>query len=194
MTSFVLSTTNPHKVEEMRAFFTGLDVRVRPRPEGMVDVEETSDTLEGNALLKARAMSATGVAAVADDTGLFVDALEGRPGVRSARYAGPAASDADNVAKLLRELAPFAPDRRGAHFRTVIAVSFPDGRFFTVEGVLEGVIAMSPRGQHGFGYDPVFIARDTSGRSLAELTIEEKNAVSHRGRALRELESKLREE
>ena len=194
MTTFVLSTTNPHKVEEMRAFFSALDVRVRPRPEDMPDVEETSNTLEGNALLKARAMSATGVTAVADDTGLFVDALEGRPGVRSARYAGPAASDADNVAKLLRELEPFAHDRRGACFRTVIAVSFPDGRFFLVDGVLEGAIAMSPRGLYGFGYDPVFLARDTPGRTLAELTLDEKNAVSHRGRALRELADKLRSE
>lgn len=195
MTAFVLATTNLHKVEEMEAFFAGFDVQLRARPMNVLDVEETSDTLEGNALLKAKALSeATGDAAVADDTGLFVDALGGRPGVFSARYAGAGATDADNVAKLLGELAQLSDDRRGAYFRTVIAISYPNGDFFTVDGVLDGVIASSPRGGRGFGYDPVFVPRETSGRTLAELTLTEKNAISHRGRALRALAMKLRGE
>ena len=192
MTAFVLATTNPHKVEEMKAFFAGLDVQLRDRPTSFADVAETSDTLEGNALLKAKAISeATGDAAVADDTGLFVDALGGRPGVLSARYAGAGATDADNVAKLLGELSQLSDERRGARFRTVIAISYPSGDFFTVEGVMDGVIASSPRGGGGFGYDPVFLPWDTPGRTLAELTLTEKNAVSHRGRALRALAIKL---
>ena len=192
MTSFVLATANPHKAQEMRDILTSLGFDVLARPDDAPDVEETSETLEGNALLKARALSvATGAAAVADDTGLFVDALEGRPGVYSARYAGHGASYADNVQKLLVELDGVRDGHRDARFRSVIAVVYPDGRTFTVEGVLEGSIIQSPRGSEGFGYDPVFVPTGAMGRTLAELTPTQKNELSHRGRALRALAEKL---
>jgi XTP/dITP diphosphohydrolase len=192
VTTFVLATANAHKAEELRAVLGELDVRLLARPSGVGDVDETEDTLEGNALLKARALvNATGLAALADDTGLFVDALGGRPGVHSARYAGETATDEDNVAKLLGELSGESSDKRTARFRTVIAVAYPGGESFCVEGVLEGVIAESPRGDGGFGYDPVFIPRDSDGMTLAELSSAQKNAISHRGNALRSLAAAL---
>jgi XTP/dITP diphosphohydrolase len=187
----VLATANPHKAEEMTAVLREAGFTVRPRPEGVEEVDETADTLEANALLKAQALAAaTGSAAVADDTGLFVDALGGRPGVHSARYAGPGATYADNVAKLLEDLAGVAAPRR-AHFRTVIALAYPDGRSLTVEGVLDGQILTAARGEGGFGYDPVFEADETPGRTLAELSAQEKNRISHRGRALGALAARL---
>ncbi len=184
MTRVVLATANPHKAVEMTAVLADAGFEVVARPVDVADVDETADTLEGNALLKATALAqATGDAAVADDTGLFVDALGGRPGVYSARYAGPRATYDENVARLLGELADSATPRR-ARFRTVIALVDPDGRALVAEGVLEGQIVTAPRGGHGFGYDPVFEADDTPGRTLAELEPEEKNRLSHRGRAL----------
>ena len=190
MRAFVLATANPHKTEEMSAVLSGLDIEVIARPGHVGEIDETEDTLEGNALLKARALvEATGRAAIADDTGLFVDALEGRPGVFSARYAGESATYAENVDKLLAELSE-VEDRR-AHFRTVIALVAPDGDELVVEGVLDGVITREPRGENGFGYDPVFAPDDTPGRTLAELTSGEKNVLSHRARALRALAEKL---
>ena len=195
MTTFVLATANPHKAQEMRDILTALGFDVLARPEDAPDVDETSETLEGNALLKAQALaSATGEPALADDTGLFVDALDGRPGVYSARYAGRSASDADNDEKLLAELDGVPDTMRVARFRSVIAVAYPDGGSFTVEGLLEGSIAKSPRGSEGFGYDPVFVPAGVSGRTLAELTAEQKNELSHRGRALRALAEKLTSE
>lgn len=195
MTTFVLATANPHKAEEMRDILTALGFDVRARPENAPDVDETSETLEGNALLKAHALALlTGEPALADDTGLFVDALDGRPGVHSARYAGSGASYADNVEKLLGELDGVPDTMRVARFRSVIAVAYPDGGSFTVEGLLEGSIAKSPRGSEGFGYDPVFVPAGASGRTLAELTPEQKNELSHRGRALRALAEKLTSE
>jgi XTP/dITP diphosphohydrolase len=195
VTTFVLATANPHKAQEMRDILTALGFDVLARPEDAPDVDETSETLEGNALLKAQALaSATGGPALADDTGLFVDALDGRPGVYSARYAGRSASDADNVEKLLAELDGVPDTMRVARFRSVIAVAYPDGGYFTVEGLLEGSIAKSPRGSEGFGYDPVFVPAGASGRTLAELTAEQKNELSHRGRALRALAEKLTSE
>jgi len=195
VTTFVLATANPHKAQEMRDILTALGFDVLARPEDAPDVDETSETLEGNALLKARALALlTGEPALADDTGLFVDALDGRPGVHSARYAGSGASYADNVEKLLGELDGVPDTMRVARFRSVIAVAYPDGGSFTVEGVLEGSIAKSPRGSEGFGYDPVFVPAGASGRTLAELTAEQKNELSHRGRALRALAEKLTSE
>lgn len=192
MTSFVLATANPHKAEEMRQVLATLDMEVENRPDNVGDVDETEETLEGNALLKARALvAATGRAAIADDTGLFVDALDGRPGVRSARYAGASAGDQENVARLLAELAGVDKSQRTARFRTVIAVVFPDGRCLVVDGVLEGSIDTEPSGAYGFGYDPVFVPADGDGRTLAEITPEEKNHISHRGRALRALRDAL---
>ncbi len=192
MTTFVLATANPHKTEEMRAVLDTLGIAVLPRPEGVPDVDETEDTLEGNALLKARALvAATGHAAVADDTGLFVDALDGAPGVFSARYAGEPTNDAANVDKLLTALADVADGDRGAQFRTVIAVAYPDGSSLCVEGVLEGAIAHERRGDGGFGYDPIFLPTDGNGRTLAEYSADEKNASSHRARALHALAAAL---
>lgn len=188
MRAFVLATANYHKVEEMRGILAPYDVQLLPRPDEVPDVIETDDTLEGNALLKASALSkATGLAAIADDTGLFIDALSGRPGVHSARYAGDGVPFEENVKQVLRELKGLDLADRRAHFRTVIAVAYPNGATWWVDGVLEGTILDSPRGEGGFGYDPIFAPVDEGGRSLAELTPEEKNARSHRGHALRAL-------
>jgi XTP/dITP diphosphohydrolase len=144
------------------------------------DVDETEDTLAGNALLKARAVvAATGHAAVADDTGLEVDALGGAPGVTTARYAGEDATYDDNVHKMLRELE--GVESRSARFRTAVALVTPDGEELVVEGGLEGVITTGPRGTGGFGYDPIF---EVDGRTLAEIPADEKNAISHRAKAL----------
>jgi len=191
VTAFVLATANPHKTEEMRAVLEPLGVELLERPSDVPDVDETGDTLEENALLKARALvESTGRAAIADDTGLFVDALDGRPGVRSARFAGESASYDDNVTKLLAELTT-VPGPRFAHFVTVIAVAYPDGTSFCVEGELSGVISLARAGDQGFGYDPVFVPNDADGRTLAQLTPHEKNDLSHRGRALRALIEEL---
>lgn len=192
MNRFVLATANPHKTDEVRRVLEPFDVELLPRPQDVTDVDETEETLEGNALLKAWALTrATGEAAIADDTGLFIDALDGRPGVYSARYAGERASYADNVQKVLAELDGVDESRRTARFRTVIAVTYPDGASWWVEGVLEGAILTSPRGDAGFGYDPVFAPVDLGGTSLAELAPAEKDAISHRGRALRALAERL---
>lgn len=194
MTTYVLATANPDKAAQMRSILGPLGVDVAPRPTDVPDVDETEDTLEGNALLKARALCvATGLASIADDTGLFVDALDGRPGVFSARYAGESASYQENTNKLLDELIGVAPPRT-AHFKSAIVVAFPDGTWFSVEGVLDGAITESARGEGGFGYDPVFELLGEDRRTLAELSREEKNAVSHRGRALRALVKKLAEQ
>jgi XTP/dITP diphosphohydrolase len=191
VTTFVLATANPHKTEEIRAILAPLGVELLDRPLDVPDVDETGDTLEANALLKARALvDATGRAAIADDTGLFVDALDGRPGVRSARFAGEAASYDDNVTKLLAELDGVS-EPRTARFVTVIAVAYPDGSAFSVEGELPGVITRVRAGDQGFGYDPVFMSDDADGRTLAQLTSQEKNDLSHRGRALRMLFEEL---
>ena len=193
MRAFVLATANPHKTEEMAAVLSVLGIDVIARPGHVGEVEETEDTLEGNALLKARALAtATAQSAVADDTGLFVDALDGRPGVFSARYAGESATYAQNVEKLLDEMA--ALENRRAHFRTVIALVSPEGDELVVEGVLDGTITREPRGENGFGYDPVFAPDETPGRTLAEISASEKNGLSHRARALRALAEKLAEE
>lgn len=190
---FVLATANAHKASEIRAVLAAIAIGVVARPADVPDVAETSDTLEGNALLKARAIcAASGRPSIADDTGLFVNALGGEPGVHSARYAGPAAIDADNVAKLLSELSEVDGASRGAHFRTVIAVAYPDGSALTVDGVLDGWIVNEPRGERGFGYDPVFASDELGGRTLAEVSADEKNAVSHRARALVALAERLR--
>ncbi|MBA3655167.1 MAG: RdgB/HAM1 family non-canonical purine NTP pyrophosphatase [Actinobacteria bacterium] len=184
---FVIASANPDKAAEIRTVLESvLDAELVARPAEVPDVDETGDTLDENALLKARALvEATGLAAIADDTGLEVAALGGAPGVYTARFAGEHATYADNVAKLLGELRGVA-DRR-ARFRAVAAAAFPDGRTVVVEGVMDGVIADAPRGENGFGYDPVFIPADGDGRTFAEMSAEEKHATSHRGRSLRAL-------
>ena len=191
MIKLVLATANPDKARELAALLEGFEVALRPAD--LADVEETADTLEGNARLKAAAvMEATGELAVADDTGLEVDALDGRPGVWAARYAGPGATYADNVAKLLGELEGVPAERRTARFRTVAVAVSPDGREIVAEGAVEGTIAEAPRGGAGFGYDPVFVPDGGDGRTFAEMTTDEKSGISHRGRALRALAERLR--
>jgi XTP/dITP diphosphohydrolase len=190
-----MASANPDKAAEIAAVLTqALDVELVARPAGVPDVMEDGETLLDNARLKAVALvAATGLAAVADDTGLEVDALDGAPGVYSARYAGEDVTYADNVAKLLRELAarPDGGGHRSARFRTVALVAFPDGTECWTEGVVEGVIASGEQGSAGFGYDPVFIPTEAGGRSFAEMTAAEKNAISHRGRAFRALAEAL---
>ncbi len=152
------------------------------------DVEETGSTLEENARIKAGALcAATGVPAIADDTGLEVDALDGAPGIYAARYAGPDASYADNVEKMLRELEGVYPALRTARFATVAIACWPDGRELAVRGEVEGVIAAIPSGESGFGYDPVFVPTEGDGRTFAQMTPAEKHAISHRGRAFAKL-------
>ncbi len=188
MRTYVLATANPDKAQEIRAILDGLDVTLIPRPDDVPEVIEDGETLEENALLKARALcEATGMAAIADDTGLFVDVLNGAPGVYSARYAGEDATYADNCAKMLRELTGVDAAKRTARFRTVAAVAYPDGSWFVVDGEVEGHIAEEPRGENGFGYDPIFVPEGTKGRSMAQLAPEEKHALSHRGNAFRAL-------
>ena len=186
----VVASKNPDKVEEVEKVLEGLGIVgeiVRDRD--WADVEETEPTLEGNARLKARAVAqATGLVAIADDTGLEVDVLGGEPGVISARYAGPDASYADNVRRLLSELD--GRTDRSARFRTVIAVVDPAGEEWIAEGVVEGRITTDPRGSYGFGYDPVF---EVAGRTLGEMTADEKSEISHRARALVALAELLRD-
>lgn len=190
MTVFVLATANPDKATEIAAIL-GPDVELHPRPESVGDVDETGDTLVENARLKARALSqATGRPAIADDTGLEVDALGGRPGVHSARFAGEGAGYAQNVAKLLSALDGVG-EPRTARFRTVALAAWPDGRELAAEGFVAGRIATSARGSGGFGYDPLFIPDEGDGRTFAEMSPEEKHSLSHRGRAFRALAALL---
>jgi len=193
----VVASANPDKVKEIAAVLgAATDVELVPRPAHVPDVVEDGKTLLDNARLKARALvAATGVASVADDTGLEVDALGGAPGVYSARYAGDDATYADNVAKLLHELAALGErgDPRVACFKTVALVAFPDRSEVWAEGVLRGSIADAARGENGFGYDPVFVPDGGDGRTFAEMSPEEKDAVSHRGRAFRALAARLSE-
>ena len=187
MLRLVCASANPHKVDEIADLVDGV-VELIARPIGLADVEENADTLVGNARLKARAVcAATGLPALADDTGLEVDALNGAPGVHSARFAGAAASDAENRHKLLADLQGVAAEQRTARFRTVALVCWPDGHDVVAEGICEGRIAVSERGERGFGYDSLFIAKDGDGRTFAEMTIAEKHQLSHRGQAFRTL-------
>ena len=194
----VLASANPDKVKEIAAVLSAvIEVELVPRPADVPEVVEDADTLLGNARRKARALAATtGLAAVADDTGLEVDALGGAPGVISARYAGADATYADNVAKLLRELAALADGggARTARFKTVALVAFPDGSELWAEGAVEGSITTAPRGEGGFGYDPVFApapAEGGDGRTFAQMAPAEKDVISHRGRAFRALAQRL---
>ena len=187
----VLASANPDKASEIRSILGDL-IELEPRPDDVADVVEDGDTLLDNARLKAVALcDATGLAALADDTGLEVDALGGAPGVRAARYAGENVTYADNVAKLIAALEPVADADRTARFRTVALLRFPDGREIVGDGVVEGRIARATRGTGGFGYDRVFVPIECDGRTFAEMGADEKHAISHRGRALRALAAKL---
>jgi XTP/dITP diphosphohydrolase len=190
--SFILATANAHKAQEINEI-VGEELTLLPRPPEVPDVDETGETLLDNARLKAQALvAATGLPAVADDTGLEVDALDGAPGVRTARYAGEDADAAANVAKLLHALSgKEGPDARRARFRTVAVAAWPDGREKVAEGTVEGWIAPSQRGERGWGYDPVFIPDEGPGVTFAEMSAAGKHALSHRGRAFRDLARQL---
>ena len=179
-----VASKNPDKVSEIEEILGSVGlVDEIVRDLTWEDVEETGATLEENALLKARAVvEATGLPVIADDTGLEVEALGGGPGVHTARFAGPDATYTENVEKMLAEMGGL--EDRGARFRTVVALVFPDGVEMVAEGSVEGFITTAPRGSSGFGYDPIF---EVDGRTLAEMTSGEKNTLSHRARAIREL-------
>lgn len=182
----VLATGNRDKQREMKAFLRDLEVTIRTLDEFPCApvVVEDGETCRANAGKKAVEIARfTGTLALADDTGLEVDALEGRPGVFAARYAGPQATYADNCRKLLDELEGVSLDRRGARFFTVVAIADPAASVDFVEGVLWGRIADHCSGGHGFGYDPIFMVPEL-GKTLAELTLDQKNQISHRGQAL----------
>jgi XTP/dITP diphosphohydrolase len=184
----VCATANPGKVAEIAGLLPE-GWTLLPRP-AAGDVVEDAGTLVGNARLKARAiLAAMGKPAVADDTGLEVAALNGAPGVDTAVYAGEGCTDADNRGKLLGALSGVAD--RSARFVTVVLVAWPDGSETIVDGVCNGRIAEAERGDRGFGFDPLFVPDDGDGRTFAQMTSEEKNAVSHRGRAFRALAAEL---
>lgn len=181
----VLATRNRHKGEELAALLGDLGIRIRTLDEfpEAPEVIEDGATCEANAVKKARAIAETiGLPAVADDTGLEVDALGGRPGIFAARYAGEGATYEDNCRKLLRELSGVPRERRTARFITVAAMAFPGDGVQVARGVLEGLIAEAATGSHGFGYDPVFLVPEL-GKTLAQLSPEEKNRMSHRAKA-----------
>ncbi|MBR6738411.1 MAG: XTP/dITP diphosphatase [Oscillospiraceae bacterium] len=188
---FVLATQNPKKLKEMDMILKTLGVEVVSEAElGLtLEVEETGETFEANARLKAKAvMEATGLPAIADDSGLCVDALGGAPGVYSARYGGEGLDDAGRYQLLLNALR--GQTNRAAHFHTTIVCAFPNGDELVVDGDCAGTIAFVPMGEGGFGYDPVFFVPELR-KTFSQLTAEEKAAISHRGKALRELKGAL---
>ncbi len=191
--AIVIATRNRHKVSEIKELLPGLRLELRLLGDfpGAPDVIEDEETLAGNAAKKARSAALfCGLYALADDTGLFVDALNGAPGIYAARYAGPGCSFSDNNSKLLSELSGLSPEKRTASFRCAIALASPSGSVITVEGRLEGHIAVAASGSNGFGYDPLFLSAGT-GKTLAELASFEKNALSHRALAIRKIEPYL---
>jgi XTP/dITP diphosphohydrolase len=193
MRGLVLATRNRHKGQELAALLSDLGIGIRTMDEfpQVPDVVEDGETCEANAIKKAKAVSqATGLFAVADDTGLEVDELGGRPGVYAARYAGEQASYEDNWRKLLRELSGVPRDRRTARFITVAAIASPSGNVQVAEGELQGMIAEQPAGARGFGYDPVFFVPEL-GKTLAELSPQEKNRISHRAKAFAKVREML---
>jgi len=188
----VIATTNKGKIKEIERALSNLVVTVESfNAQTLPPVQEDGETFAENACKKARHYALhTGCIALADDSGLEVDALQGQPGVHSARYAGEKAHDEDNNEKLLKALQTVPLEQRTARFRCVLALAKPDGQCATVEGICPGHIGFSPRGNEGFGYDPLFVLAD--GRTMAELPLEEKNRISHRGQALRQLPELLR--
>lgn len=189
---FLIATHNLKKRDELQRILSPLGIHVLTADEAgvdLTDVEETGTTFEENALLKARSGAKEGnMPCIADDSGLCVDALGGAPGVYSARYAGEHGNDAKNNAKLLDALSDVPTEKRTAQFVSCVACVFPDGRELTVQGEVKGVIGYQPKGENGFGYDPLFYVGE---RSFAEFTSAEKDAVSHRGNALRKLAKEL---
>jgi XTP/dITP diphosphohydrolase len=188
----VLATRNQGKIVELRRILTGLDIVGLDEFPDAPDVPETELTFEGNALLKARAIAAhTGMPAVADDSGLCVDALNGMPGVLSARWAGRHGDDQANLDLVLAQLSDIAAEHRGAQFVCVAALAWPSGDEQAVVGRLEGHLVDAPRGTNGFGYDPIFVPEGDT-RTTAEMSPEEKDAISHRGKAFRALSELFR--
>tara|TARA_B100001996_G_scaffold13573_1_gene11317 strand:- start:568 stop:1155 length:588 start_codon:yes stop_codon:yes gene_type:complete len=182
----VIASANPDKVAEIAIVLEGLAILI-PRPEDMPDVIEDGDNLEDNARLKAVAVCEfSGKPSVADDTGLEIDALEGAPGVYSARFAGPDATYQQNVEKVLHDLDGIQIGQRTARFKTVAIVRYPDGRELISKGTVEGCIALNASGEEGFGYDPIFVPVEGDGSTFAQMG-EEKHRFSHRGRAFRNL-------
>ncbi len=189
---FVLATHNPGKLAEMRAILSGLGVEViSPAEAGAaVEVEETGETFAENAMLKARAVcAAAGLPAIADDSGLCVNALNGGPGVYSARYGGEGLDDRGRCMLLLRAMR--GQTTRAAHFTCAVACAFPNGDTLTAEGRCDGAIAFAPMGEGGFGYDPVFLVPE-KGKTFGQLGPEEKSGISHRGKALAAFAEKLK--
>jgi len=189
----LLATNNGDKVKEIKEKLAGLNLEAVTLKEiGMeIEVEEDRDTLEGNAMKKAKEIyELTGIPTMADDTGLFVDALNGEPGVYSSRYAGENASYDDNCRKLLEEMRDVSEDERNAYFKTVICFYYDEDRQYYFEGTVQGRIIREKRGMEGFGYDPVFVP-DGYMRTYAEMPLNEKNKLSHRGRAVEQLRNFL---
>ena len=185
----LIATRNPGKLKEYEQLLAGLPVTLTYLSgEGIAhEVEETGETFADNAIHKAEEYARiSGLLTLADDSGLEVDALDGEPGVHSARYAGPRATDEDRYQVLLERMRDVPREERGARFRCVIAVAEPEGGVWTTEGKCEGVIALAPKGEHGFGYDPVFYLPDQE-QTMAQLAPEVKNRMSHRARAAQEI-------
>ncbi len=183
----ISATANQHKYKEMQQILSG-KIELLPRPPEIPEIIEDAPDLQGNARLKAQGvMEATGKPAIADDTGLEVEVLNGEPGVLSARYAGPHAGPEENIKKLLSELSDVPMVQRGARFRTVIVVLWPDETFITAQGIVSGKIALSPAGNLGFGYDSIFLPSEIPGKTFGEISDSEKNQISHRGRALKQI-------
>ena len=195
MQRIVVGSRNAGKIREIQAVLADLPYEIVGLPdEGVSDAEETGETFQENAVIKARYYCQhTGEYCLADDSGLEVDALQGAPGVYSARFAGAHASDSENNRKLLEELAEVPENQRTARFRSVLALVGPDGNVLLSEGVCEGIILFEPRGSGGFGYDPLFFVTG-QGKTMAEMKLEEKNQISHRGNALRAFKEKLLQE
>lgn len=194
MKEAIIATHNPGKVKEFKEILEpkGYDVKSLAEIGFTEEIEETGHTFEENAILKAEAVAkAVNKMVIADDSGLSIDNLGGRPGVYSARYAGEQKDDQANIEKVLSELKGIEKEQRTARFRCALAVSIPREETKTVEGHVEGYIAEEPRGKYGFGYDPIFIVKDKD-KTMAELTSDEKNKISHRADALKKL-SKLLE-
>jgi XTP/dITP diphosphohydrolase len=192
----LVATNNPGKVREYKELLAGLPMPLEitfPEQEALaLEVNESGETFEENARIKALAYArASGLLTLADDSGLEVDALDGAPGVRSARYAGANADDADRYEKLLAALAEVPKVARTARFRCATVLAQPNGPAHTGTGICEGAIGFEPRGEHGFGYDPVFVVDGYNGQTMAELESEVKNRISHRARALEEIRPAL---
>jgi XTP/dITP diphosphohydrolase len=181
----LIATRNPGKIREYQTLLADLPLTVTSLQAEQIDddVEETGQTFTENACLKAKTYAhLSGLWTWADDSGLEVDALDGRPGVYSARYAGPNATDRDRYQKLLGELSQIPDQSRTARFRCVVAIAMPNGEIHTIDDTIEGVITAQPKGEHGFGYDPIFFIPEL-GMTMAELPTEVKNQISHRGKA-----------